>query len=163
MYPPQKFQEQQSRNWIFVNSEKGASFNSQPSEMSVRYESLMNFTNLRTVLIRQGRSWIQFNDLFGKRTTHSDIEEKLASFEFCSWMIDPCAFCLGCRYKYCFIFTIIFSPREIQTPLLLPWIEFSFTLLEVGDMGFLGIQCVRERRRIIGVWQHGKVISAWKF
>jgi len=41
----------------------------------------------------------------------------------------------------------------------IPWIEFSFAVIEAGVMGFLGVQCVRERRRIIGLnnpnkWYH---------
>jgi len=34
---------------------------------------------------------------------------------------------------------------------IVPWFEFSFALVEIGVMGFLCVQCIRERRQIIGL------------
>ena len=55
-------------------------------------------------------------------------------------------------------FTIIFSQDRFGDPYnyIVPWFESSFALLEVGVLAFLGVQCVRERRRIIGLGNTAK-------
>ncbi|KIM43094.1 hypothetical protein M413DRAFT_443909 [Hebeloma cylindrosporum] len=56
------------------------------------------------------------------------------------------------------IFTIVVSQEKYERPYfyIVPWVEFSFAILEVGVMGFLAVQCVRERRRIIGLGSTAK-------
>ena len=68
----------------------------------------------------------------------------------CTWILVP--FWLAATIMLAII-TIIVSQEEFNPPYyyIVPWIEFSFALLEIGVMGFLGVQCVRERRRIIGL------------
>jgi hypothetical protein len=58
-------------------------------------------------------------------------------------------------------FAIVFSEDgyELRYYYIIPWFEFSFAMMEVVVMGFLGVQCVRERRQIIGLahaakWYH---------
>ena len=57
--------------------------------------------------------------------------------------------------------SILISQDEYDLPYfyIIPWFEFSFAVIEVGVTGFLGVQCIRERRRIIGLtnatkWYH---------
>lgn len=73
----------------------------------------------------------------------------------CTWILVP--FWLAAVAMVLAI-TIIFSQDRFEGPYfyIVPWIEFSFAVLEVGVMGFLGVQCVRERRRIIGLGDTAK-------
>ena len=69
----------------------------------------------------------------------------------CTWILMPSWLAAAVMVL---ALTIVFSWEEQFLPPyyhIVPWIEFSFALLEVGVMGFLGVQCVRERRRIIGL------------
>lgn len=73
----------------------------------------------------------------------------------CTWILVP--FWLVATIMSA-IFTIIISQERFDPPYyyIVPWFEFSFALLEVGVMTFLGVQCVRERRRIIGLGNTAK-------
>jgi len=68
----------------------------------------------------------------------------------CGWLLVP--FWLAAALLL-LVITIIVSQEKFEPPYyyIAPWIEFSFSLLEVGVMALLGVQCVRERRRIIGL------------
>lgn len=73
----------------------------------------------------------------------------------CTWILVPCWLAAAVMVL---ALTIVFSQDKFDTPYhyIVPWIEFSFALLEVGVMGFLGVQCVCERRRIIGLGDTAK-------